>query len=51
VKKRNSSEDRRRSEDTIKMDLKETVEGCGIDLSGSGQSLVAGCCEPRPYVL
>jgi hypothetical protein len=27
------------------MDLRETVEMCGLDLSGFGQGPVAGSCE------
>jgi hypothetical protein len=37
---------RRRWEDGIRMDLREIgLGGCGLDLTGSGQGLVAGCCE------
>jgi hypothetical protein len=37
---------RRRWEDGIRMDLREIgLEGCGLDSTGSGQGLVAGCCE------
>jgi hypothetical protein len=31
--------------DNIKMDLKETVSGCGMDCSGAGQGPVASTCE------
>jgi hypothetical protein len=27
------------------MDLRDWLEGCGLDSTGSGQGLVAGCCE------
>jgi hypothetical protein len=38
---------RRRWEDGIRMDLKETGlrGGGGLDSTGSGQGPVAGCCE------
>jgi hypothetical protein len=37
---------RRRWEDGIRMDLRETdFGGCGLDSTGSGQGPVAGCCE------
>jgi hypothetical protein len=37
---------RRRWEDGIKMDLRETgLGGCGLDSTGSGQGSVASCCE------
>jgi hypothetical protein len=35
-----------RWEDGIRMDLREIgCGGCGLDSTGSGQGLVAGCCE------
>jgi hypothetical protein len=35
-----------RWEDGIRMDLREIgLGGCGLDSTGSGQGLVAGCCE------
>jgi hypothetical protein len=35
-----------RWEDGIRMDLREIgLGGCGLDLTGSGQGPVAGCCE------
>jgi hypothetical protein len=37
---------RRRWEDGIRMDLRETgLGGCGLDWTGSRQGPVAGCCE------
>jgi hypothetical protein len=39
---------RRRCEDGIRMDLRETGlggGGCGLDSTGSEQRPVAGCCE------
>jgi hypothetical protein len=37
---------RRRSEDGIRMDLREIgLRGCGLYSTGSGQGPVAGCCE------
>jgi hypothetical protein len=37
---------RRRWEDGIRMDLRETgLGGYGLDSTGSGQGPVAGCCE------
>jgi hypothetical protein len=37
---------RRRCEDGIRMDLRETgLGGCGLDSTVSGQGPVAGCCE------
>jgi hypothetical protein len=36
---------RRRWEDGIRMALRETGLGCGLDSTGSGQGPVAGCCE------
>jgi hypothetical protein len=37
---------RRRWEDGIRMDLRETgLGGCGLDSTGSGQRPLAGCCE------
>jgi hypothetical protein len=36
---------RHRWEDNIKVVLRETVEECGLESSGSGQGPVAGSCE------
>jgi hypothetical protein len=36
---------RRRWEDGIRMDLRETGLGVSLDSTGSGQGPVAGCCE------
>jgi hypothetical protein len=37
---------RRRCEDWIRMDLRDIgLGGCGLDSTGSGQGLVAGCGE------
>jgi hypothetical protein len=36
---------RSRWEKGNRMDLREIGWGCGVDLSGSGQRPVAGCCE------
>jgi hypothetical protein len=36
---------RRRWEDGIRMDLRDIGLGCGLDSTGSGRGLVAGCCE------
>jgi hypothetical protein len=37
---------RHRWEDGVRMDLGEIgLGGCGLDSTGSGQGLVAGCCE------
>jgi hypothetical protein len=36
---------RRRSEDGIKVDLREIGLGGGLDSPGSGQGSLAGCCE------
>jgi hypothetical protein len=37
---------RRRWEDGVRMDLRETgLGGCGLDSTGSGQGPVAGCYE------
>jgi hypothetical protein len=37
---------RRRWEDKVRMDVRETgFGGCGLDSTGSGQGPVAGCCE------
>jgi hypothetical protein len=37
---------KRRWEDGIRMDLRETsLGGCGLDSTASGQGPVAGCCE------
>jgi hypothetical protein len=36
---------RRRCEDNITVDFRETVRKCGIDASGSGWGPVAGSCE------
>jgi hypothetical protein len=36
---------RRRWEDGIKMDLRESGWGCGVDAPGSVQGSLAGCCE------
>jgi hypothetical protein len=39
---------RRRWEDGVRMDLRETSlggGGCGLDSTDSGQGPVAGCCE------
>jgi hypothetical protein len=44
--KRSLGRQRRRWEDGIRMDLRETGLGvCGLDPTGSGQRPVAGCCE------
>jgi hypothetical protein len=37
---------KRRWEDGVRMDLREIgLGGCGLDLTGSGQGPVLGCCE------
>jgi hypothetical protein len=36
---------RRRWEDGVRMDLRKTGLGCGLDSTGSGQGPMAGCCE------
>jgi hypothetical protein len=43
--KRPLGKPRRRWEDGIRMDLGEIGLGGGLDLTGSGQGPVAGCCE------
>jgi hypothetical protein len=44
--KRPHARPRHRWEDGIRMDLRVIgLGGCGLDSTGSGQGLLAGCCE------